>query len=109
MRERLTELGYDVTARRDLTLPGAARRSRNVVGQTPGPIEVVIVAHMDGVPHTSAANDNASGVGVMLMLAQYLQDEPGVLVAALGAEERRLHRGGVAPRVAQADAIVLGG
>ncbi len=88
VRERLTELGYDVRTQR-FDLPGETRRSRNVVGQTPGPIEVVIVAHMDGVPHTSAANDNASGVGVMLMLAQYLQDEPGVLVAALGAEERR--------------------
>ena len=64
-------------------------RSLNVVGRTPGTIRVIIVAHMDGMPGTRAANDNGSGVGVMLMLAQYLADEPGVLVAALGAEERR--------------------
>jgi len=50
---------------------------------------VIIVAHMDGMPGTRAANDNASGVGVTLMLAQALKDHPGVLVAALGAEERR--------------------
>jgi hypothetical protein len=88
VRERLLELGYNVRTQR-FPLPGEERRSLNAVGQTPGPPEVIIVAHMDGVPGTSAANDNASGVGVMLMLAQYLKDEPGVLVAALGAEERR--------------------
>jgi hypothetical protein len=87
VRERLTELGYDVTTQR-FPLPEGGR-SLNVVGRTPGPIRVIIVAHMDGMPGTSAANDNASGVGVTLMLAQYLADDPGVLVAALGAEERR--------------------
>lgn len=87
VRERLLELGYDVRTQH-FDLPGGGR-SLNTVGRTPGPPEVILVAHMDGVPGTSAANDNASGVGVMLMLAQYLKDEPGVLVAALGAEERR--------------------
>ena len=81
------ELGYNVTTQR-FPLP-EGRRSLNVVGRTPGPIRVIIVAHMDGMPGTRAANDNGSGVGVMLMLAQYLADEPGMLVAALGAEERR--------------------
>jgi aminopeptidase YwaD len=87
VRQRLTTLGYDVTTQR-FPLPEGTR-SLNVVGRTPGPIRVIIVAHMDGMPGTSAANDNASGVGVTLMLAQYLKDKPGVLVAALGAEERR--------------------
>lgn len=87
VRERLRELGYNVETQR-VPLPEGGR-SLNVVGRTSGPIEVIIVAHMDGVPGTSAANDNASGVGVMLMLAQYLQNKPGILVAGLGAEERR--------------------
>ncbi|HXV34426.1 MAG TPA: M28 family peptidase [Gaiellaceae bacterium] len=87
VRERFAELGYDVTVQR-FPLPEGAR-SLNVVGRTPGPIRVIIVAHMDGMPGTRAANDNASGVGVTLMLARYLADESGVLVAALGAEERR--------------------
>jgi Peptidase family M28 len=87
VRQRLTTLGYDVTTQRFLLPEGT--RSLNVVGRTPGPIRVIIVAHMDGVPGTNAANDNGSGVGLMLMLAQYLADKNGVLVAAVGAEERR--------------------
>ncbi|MGH3012926.1 MAG: M28 family metallopeptidase, partial [Gaiellaceae bacterium] len=35
------------------------------------------------------ANDNGSGVGLMLALAESFRDDRGVLVAALGAEERR--------------------
>lgn len=87
VRQRLSTLGYNVTTQRFLLPEGT--RSLNVVGRTPGPIRVIIVAHMDGVPGTNAANDNGSGVGLMLMLAQYLADKNGVLVAAVGAEERR--------------------
>ena len=49
---------------------------------------MIIVAHMDGVHGTQAANDNASGVGVLLTVARYLAGKDGVLVAAIGAEER---------------------
>jgi hypothetical protein len=87
VRQRLTTLGYDVTTQR-FPLPEGTQ-SLNVVGRTPGPVRVILVAHMDGVPGTRAANDNGSGVGLMLMLAQYLADDSGVLVAAVGAEERR--------------------
>jgi Peptidase family M28 len=87
VRERLRELGYDVETQR-FPLPEGGR-SLNAVGRTGGPPRVVIVAHMDGVPGTEAANDNGSGVGVMLMLAKALADQQGVLVAAVGAEERR--------------------
>jgi hypothetical protein len=87
VRRRFEALGYDVTTQR-FPLPEGGQ-SLNVVGRTPGPIRVIVVAHMDGVRGTPAANDNGSGVGVTLMLAQYLKDERGVLVAALGAEERR--------------------
>jgi hypothetical protein len=87
VRARLQELGYAVTTQR-FRLPEGTR-SLNVVGRTPGLPKVIVVAHMDGMPGTHAANDNASGVGLMLMVAQYLRNRPGVLVAAVGAEERR--------------------
>ncbi|MGH3010418.1 MAG: M28 family peptidase, partial [Gaiellaceae bacterium] len=87
VRRRLLALGYDVETQR-FPLPGDGR-SLNVVGRTPGPIRAIVVAHMDGVPGTNAANDNGSGVGLMLALAESFRDDRGVLVAALGAEERR--------------------
>jgi hypothetical protein len=86
VRRRLATLGYDVTIQR-FRLPNG-QMSRNVVGRTSGPVRVIIVAHMDGVHGTQAANDNASGVGVMLTVARFLAAEDGVLVAAMGAEER---------------------
>jgi hypothetical protein len=86
VRERLEALGYQVRTQR-FRLPNG-QRSRNVVGRTPGPVKVVIVAHIDGVHGTVAANDNASGVGVLLTIARPLAAKNGVLVAALGAEER---------------------
>jgi Peptidase family M28 len=87
VRDRFNALGYDVTTQR-FPLPEGGR-SLNVIGRTSGPLRVIVVAHMDGMPWTQAANDNGSGVGVTLMLAKYLKDQPGVLLAALGAEERR--------------------
>ena len=86
VRRRLDTLGYTVRTQA-FGLPNG-RRSRNIIGRTPGPIRVIIVAHIDGVHGTRAANDNASGVGVLLTVAQRLAGENGVLVAALGAEER---------------------
>jgi Peptidase family M28 len=98
VRQRLDQLGY-ATGLQRFSLPNG-RRSRNVVGRTPGPTRVIIVAHIDGVWGTPAANDNASGVGLMLEVARELRGERGVLVAALGAEERHvtgssLHLGSV--------------
>ena len=86
VRRRLDTLGYAVRAQW-VQLPNG-RRSRNVIGRTPGPLRVIIVAHIDGVHGTRAANDNASGVGVLLTVASQLAGKNGVLVAALGAEER---------------------
>src|SRR5688572_16548800 len=92
----LKELGYRVVLQR-VDLPNG-RSTRNVVGLTSGAPKVVIVAHLDGVRGSPAANDNASGVAVLLELAASLRGEPGVLVAATGAEERvvtgsRVHLG----------------
>jgi Zn-dependent M28 family amino/carboxypeptidase len=84
--KRLEALGYTVVVQR-FRLPNGDV-SRNVVGRTTGPTRVLIVAHMDGVHHTRAANDNASGVGTLLELARHLRGRPGVALAALGAEER---------------------
>ncbi|MDQ3874640.1 MAG: M28 family metallopeptidase [Actinomycetota bacterium] len=49
---------------------------------------MLVVAHLDGVRAGPAANDNASGVAAMLEVARALRGRSGVLVAALGAEER---------------------
>lgn len=86
VRRRLLALGYDMQSQW-FTLPNG-RRSRNVIGRTPGAIRVIIVAHIDGVRRTAAANDNASGVGTLLEVARNLRGRNGVLVAAIGAEER---------------------
>jgi aminopeptidase YwaD len=84
---RLRALGYAVSEQ-PFRLPRGGV-SRNVLGRTQGPVRVVIAAHVDGVAGTVAANDNASGVAVLLELATALVDRDGVLVAGLGAEERR--------------------
>ena len=73
--------------------------SHNVVAWTGGgPLRAIVVAHLDGVSAGPAANDNGSGVGAVLELAKELKGRPGILLAALGAEERvmtgsKLHLG----------------
>jgi hypothetical protein len=84
----LVDLGYAVERQR-FKIPNGDT-SRNVVGRTPGTIRVVVVGHMDGVRHTKAANDNASGVAGVIEVARALKDMPGLLVAALGSEEREV-------------------
>ena len=83
---RFRALGYRVVFQRVPLPRGGA--SRNVVALPKGPIRLVVTAHVDGVSEGPAANDNASGVAVMLELARALRDADGVLFAALGAEER---------------------
>jgi aminopeptidase YwaD len=68
-------------------------QSRNVVGrlETPANCLVILMAHADSVPPGLGANDNASGVGVLVALAPKLAPlEPGcdVWLVATGAEER---------------------
>jgi len=93
---RFRALGYRVTEQ-PFRLPRGGT-SRNVVADGGGTAKVVLVAHLDGVRGTQAANDNGSGVAVLLELARALAGREGVLLAALGAEERvvtrsRLHLG----------------
>lgn len=96
---RLRRLGYGISTQ-TFPLPRGGV-SRNVVGRSAGALRVLVLAHADGVRGTQAANDNASGVGAMLEVAAGLRGRPGVLVAALGAEERietrsRYHLGSAA-------------
>ena len=67
--------------------------SRNVVGELDGPASClqVLVAHVDSGPDGPGANDNASGVGVLVALAHELEglNPPcDVWLASTGAEER---------------------
>jgi Zn-dependent M28 family amino/carboxypeptidase len=96
---RLEAVGYYIGIQ-NFRLPGGGA-SRNVIGITGGPPRVVVLAHVDGVRGTRAANDNASGVAVMLEIAAGLRAKRGVMVVALGAEERietrsRYHLGSAA-------------
>jgi aminopeptidase YwaD len=68
-------------------------RSRNVVGEldTPADCLVILMAHADSVPPGLGANDNASGVGVLVALAPKLarlESACDVWLAATGSEER---------------------
>jgi hypothetical protein len=84
--DRFRALGYHVRLQ-SFRLPDGGT-SRNVVALSPGPIRAIVVAHLDGVRAGPAANDNGSGVGALVEVARALRGGRGVLLAALGAEER---------------------
>jgi Iap family predicted aminopeptidase len=86
VESELRSLGYRVRVQ-PFRLPDGGT-SRNVVGLSRGPVRAIVVAHLDGVAAGPAANDNGSGVAAMLEVARELRGRPGLLVAALGAEER---------------------
>ena len=87
---RLRALGYRVTTQ-TFRLPNG-QVSRNVIARAGGDSRVLLGAHMDGVRGTPAANDNASGVAVLLEAARELRDQPGLVFVAFGAEERVVTR-----------------
>jgi aminopeptidase YwaD len=67
--------------------------SRNVVGELDGPASClqIVMGHVDSGPDGPGANDNASGVGVLVALAAKLKslNPPcDVWLASTGAEER---------------------
>jgi Zn-dependent M28 family amino/carboxypeptidase len=73
-----------------------AGTSRNVIAMPktlePGDRHVIIGAHLDTVPQAPGAEDNASGVSVMLELARVAASEGTrlpVVFVAFGAEEPR--------------------
>jgi Peptidase family M28 len=83
---RFRALGYRV-ATQSFPIPHGLV-SRNVVARTPGRLRAIVVAHLDGGPNTVAADDNASGVAALLEVARGRSRTPGLLFAAVGAEER---------------------
>jgi alkaline phosphatase isozyme conversion protein len=89
----LTDAGYTVQAQPFSFKAGSAtRQSKNIIAVKAGtsPKRIVIGAHYDSVGVGRGAFDNASGVALMLQLAQDLSDDttPYTLVfVAFGAEE----------------------
>lgn len=70
--------------------------SRNVIAEIPGKGEGVVIvgAHFDTVPNSIGASDNASGMGVLLTVAERMaaRSLPYTLrFIAFGAEETGLH------------------
>ncbi|HEV3000794.1 MAG TPA: M28 family peptidase [Solirubrobacteraceae bacterium] len=88
---RFAAAGLDVRTT-PFAVPGKGR-SRNVVGVRDGPRRClkVVMAHADSVDAGPGANDNASGVGVVVALAGRLdaiRPPCDVWLVATGAEER---------------------
>jgi hypothetical protein len=76
----------------EFRVPGHGR-SRNVIGvyDTPRSCLRIVMAHTDSMPAAPGANDNASGVGVVVSLARRLRligPWCDVWLVATGAEER---------------------
>jgi peptidase M28-like protein len=91
VRGTLVALGYE-TGVPSFPLPQGGR-SWNVVARWPGSgtDELLIGAHLDTVGGAPGANDNASGVAVLLEMARALAEAggppPGLALMAFGAEE----------------------
>ena len=101
--EELAGRGYDVR-RQPFDVPGGDSwgvlvdpgRSLNVVATLPGTRldepHLVVGAHLDTVPQAPGAEDNASGVGVLLAVAEAVaarRTRLPVVLVAFGAEEPR--------------------
>ena len=100
---RFESFGYEVTtmpvpvpAGDSWGVPVAAGTSENVIadppGFDPGRPHVVIGAHLDTVAVAPGAEDNGSGVAVMLELARMAMEQPPAIPVrfiAFGAEEPR--------------------
>ena len=85
---RFRAAGLTVRVQRFQTPRG---RSRNVIGVREGSSDClrVLMAHTDSMPATPGAEDNASGLGVLVALAPRLRTpECDVWLVATGAEER---------------------
>lgn len=110
LMDRFTEFGYSPemqdfgqwTTVKDLRPPPGP--SRNIILELPGRGEGVVIlgAHYDTTPDSVGANDNASGIGVLLALAERLARPPWTNQAvsvfpftlrfiAFGSEETGLH------------------
>jgi hypothetical protein len=101
VEQRFTDLGYTVD-RQQVDVPAGtswgirvpAGRTPNIIASPPGFDDVadhrIVGAHLDTVPQAPGAEDNASGVAVMLELARlYAGSERPVRFIAFTAEEPR--------------------
>ncbi len=79
LMDRFTEFGYSPEMQDFQVRIGHLRRkSSNIILELPGQGEGVVIlgAHYDTVRNSVGANDNASGVGVLLTLAERLAQPP---------------------------------
>ena len=100
---QFTAIGYEVRTQRVRVNAGTVDGIKvpsgvtlNVIAEPPGFDAtrpwIVLGGHLDTVPDSPGANDNASGMGVILELARMARMEPPkaqVVFVAFGAEERR--------------------
>jgi hypothetical protein len=90
VHQEFLELGYR-SRLLSFELPNGST-SRNVVATWPSPARsrILVGGHLDTVPGSPGANDNASGVAVVLELARIFagtEEARGLRFAAFGAEE----------------------
>jgi putative aminopeptidase FrvX len=95
LARELADFGYIVAVQRGIKLGNAGQSTAKVFGLAPGAgrkPRIVVGAHYDTVsPAVQGANDNASGVAVVLELARLLVRQPlpyAIQIVFFGAEER---------------------
>lgn len=93
---RVRRQGFDVPGGTSWGVPVGAGRSQNVVATPPGfrwrEPHLVVGAHLDTVPQAPGAEDNASGIGVLIAAAAAAAERRTrlpVVWVAFGAEEPR--------------------
>ena len=89
IKGRFESLGYEVEVQR---YPVDGRTSRNIVAWWPSVIEhpFVVGGHMDTLPRSPGANDNASGTAIVLEMARLLRGHEKARLfkfVAFGSEE----------------------
>lgn len=89
IKARFEDLGYQVKVQE---FPVDGGTSRNVIASWPGAIEhpFVVGGHMDTVPRSPGANDNASGTAILIEMARLLRGHHKARLfefVAFGAEE----------------------
>jgi len=94
LKGQFQKMGYSVSGGLfNMWLAGRRVEGQNVVAESPGEVReaVAVIAHYDSqLTSHQAAEDNASGVGTLLELAQALSHQPhhrGLIFAATDAEE----------------------
>jgi len=114
VRDRFLEMGYSQAKVRfqAFNVPGAEQQNNVLCGPGAGhPGFVLVCAHYDSLSETPSvkapgADDNASGVAVLLEVAKLLRTVPlrrGVLFAAFGGEEQGLFGSAACAEVAAAE------